>query len=220
MIFGAAALGSMSQRRSDSTLELALAAGVNHYDTAASYGESELRMAPFLSDQRKNIFLATKTGERKGPAARAELELSPHRYGAPRGTTVWMGSGCGPTSGTDSSAFMTASGHGTSSPAENSAWNIRCPTRDRTVLLSRGWDERDSLRGEVNGGGLPSCVLDGTGHGAAVVGVPVRRVFAAGGRQRRADHLFELVEGRCHWPWRLSGQPRPQRVVLAGMGAG
>ena len=71
----------MSQRRSDSTLELALAAGVNHYDTAASYGESELRMAPFLSDQRKNIFLATKTGERKGPAARAELELSLTRLG-------------------------------------------------------------------------------------------------------------------------------------------
>ena len=81
IIFGAAALGSMSQERADTTLELVGSAGVNHIDTAASYGESELRLAPWLADHRDEVFLATKTGERAGEAARAELERSLVRLG-------------------------------------------------------------------------------------------------------------------------------------------
>lgn len=76
VIFGAAALGAMSQSRADSTLAAVAEAGVNHIDTAASYGESELRLAPWLADHRSTVFLATKTGERSGSAARAELESS------------------------------------------------------------------------------------------------------------------------------------------------
>ncbi len=79
VIFGAAALGSMSQRRADETLALIAGHGVNHIDTAASYGESELRLAPWLVDHRSDVFLATKTGERTGAAARAELERSLER---------------------------------------------------------------------------------------------------------------------------------------------
>ena len=45
IIFGAAALGAMSQERADATLAVLDAAGVNHIDTAASYGDSELRIA-------------------------------------------------------------------------------------------------------------------------------------------------------------------------------
>ena len=81
VIFGAAALGSMSQERADATLALIAERGVNHIDTAASYGESELRLRPWLSVHREDVFLATKTGERAGSAARAELERSLERLG-------------------------------------------------------------------------------------------------------------------------------------------
>lgn len=81
VIFGAAALGAMSQARADQTLETVREFGVNHLDTAASYGESELRLAPFLADHRDEVFLASKTGERTGARARRELERSLDRLG-------------------------------------------------------------------------------------------------------------------------------------------
>ena len=80
-IFGAAALGSMGQERADRLLPLLLSHGVNHLDTAASYGDSELRLAPWLAAHPGEFFLATKTGERTGDAARAELERSLVRLG-------------------------------------------------------------------------------------------------------------------------------------------
>ncbi len=81
VIFGAAAFMFMAQDRADATLESIERAGVNHIDTAASYGDSELRLAPWLADHRDDVFLATKTGERAGDAARAELERSLERMG-------------------------------------------------------------------------------------------------------------------------------------------
>ncbi len=81
VIFGAAALGGMSQDRADATLAAVRAAGVNHIDTARSYGESELRLAPWLAEHRREVFLATKTGERTGDGARRELEESLERMG-------------------------------------------------------------------------------------------------------------------------------------------
>ena len=81
VIFGAAALGRMSQARSDELLATAREFGVNHIDTAISYGESELRLAPFLRDHRGEVFLATKTGDRTGALARASLERSLQRLG-------------------------------------------------------------------------------------------------------------------------------------------
>ena len=84
VIFGAAALGSMSQQRALATLEIARAAGVNHYDTAHSYGHAEDVMKPWLAEHRPGIFLATKTGERTGAAARAGLEDSLRRMGVDR----------------------------------------------------------------------------------------------------------------------------------------
>jgi aryl-alcohol dehydrogenase-like predicted oxidoreductase len=79
VIFGAAALGGMRQERADEVLAQLLAAGVNHLDTAASYGDSELRIGPWMAEHRSRFFLATKTGERRGDAARAELERSLQR---------------------------------------------------------------------------------------------------------------------------------------------
>jgi aryl-alcohol dehydrogenase-like predicted oxidoreductase len=79
IIFGAAALGSMSQERADRLLALLLDHGVNHIDTAAGYGDSELRIAPWMPEHRDRFFLATKTGQRTGDGARAELERSLER---------------------------------------------------------------------------------------------------------------------------------------------
>lgn len=84
VIFGAAALGSMRQERADDVLPLLLEHGINHLDTAASYGDSELRLAPWLAAHPGEFFLATKTGERSGDAARAELERSLSRLGVDR----------------------------------------------------------------------------------------------------------------------------------------
>lgn len=81
VIFGAAALGAMSPERADATVRLAFERGVNHLDTAASYGRSEVLLAPFLAQHRSQVFLATKTGERTASGARRELEQSLERMG-------------------------------------------------------------------------------------------------------------------------------------------
>jgi aryl-alcohol dehydrogenase-like predicted oxidoreductase len=81
LIFGAAALGRVTQDKADAILDEAWAAGINHLDTAAGYGDSELRLAPFLAAHRSDVFLATKTGERAGEGARQELERSLTRLG-------------------------------------------------------------------------------------------------------------------------------------------
>jgi aryl-alcohol dehydrogenase-like predicted oxidoreductase len=79
VIFGAAALASMSQERADELLDLLLGSGVNHVDVAASYGDAELRVGAWMAGHRDRFFLATKTGERTADAARAELERSLER---------------------------------------------------------------------------------------------------------------------------------------------
>jgi aryl-alcohol dehydrogenase-like predicted oxidoreductase len=80
-IFGAAALGSLTQAEADPTLELLLEHGINHIDTAASYGDSELRLAPWLAQHRDRFFLATKTGQRDRAGAREEIHRSLERLG-------------------------------------------------------------------------------------------------------------------------------------------
>ena len=75
-LFGAAALGSVSQDEADRTLELILQHGINHIDTAASYGEAELRIGPWMPRYRDQFFLATKTGDRTYQAARDSIHRS------------------------------------------------------------------------------------------------------------------------------------------------
>jgi aryl-alcohol dehydrogenase-like predicted oxidoreductase len=79
MIFGAAALGAVTQDDADRTMELLLRHGVNHIDTAASYGESELRLGPWLERQGGDFFLATKTGERTFQPAYDQIRRSLER---------------------------------------------------------------------------------------------------------------------------------------------
>ena len=79
VIFGAAALSQVSQADADRTLELVERHGINHIDTAASYGDAELRLGPWLERHRAEVFLATKTGERTAAAARDEIRRSLER---------------------------------------------------------------------------------------------------------------------------------------------
>lgn len=75
-IFGAAALGRVSQAEADRTLEALLEYGINHIDTAASYGDAELRIGPWMKKHRQDFFLATKTEQRTFQGAWNELHRS------------------------------------------------------------------------------------------------------------------------------------------------
>ena len=78
-IFGAAALGAMRQERADQVLETLLEYGVNHIDVAASYGDAELRIGPWMKEHRDTFFLASKTGERTASGARESIHRSLER---------------------------------------------------------------------------------------------------------------------------------------------
>lgn len=93
VIFGAAALAGMKQERADQTLDLLPRYGINHIDVAASYGDAELRLAPFLARlgrERSGWFIATKTGERTAAGAAAELRRSLERLGVDRVDLIQM----------------------------------------------------------------------------------------------------------------------------------
>ena len=81
VIFGAAALARVNQSVADRTLDLLLEHGINHIDVAASYGDAELRVQPWLEREPGRFFLATKTGARRAAPAREELQRSLERLG-------------------------------------------------------------------------------------------------------------------------------------------
>jgi aryl-alcohol dehydrogenase-like predicted oxidoreductase len=76
LIFGGAALSEVSEEEADRAISLALGAGVNHFDTAADYGDSELHYGRWMPEIRDGIFLSTKTGERDRDVARRQIESS------------------------------------------------------------------------------------------------------------------------------------------------
>jgi aryl-alcohol dehydrogenase-like predicted oxidoreductase len=78
-LFGAAALARASQDDADRALEVLLRYGVNHIDTAARYGDSEVRIGPWMARHRRDFFLATKTGSRGAREAREDLHRSLER---------------------------------------------------------------------------------------------------------------------------------------------
>jgi len=75
-IFGGYALAYVSQEVADQTLELLLEYGVNHIDTAPSYGSSERRIGPWMEQHRDRLFLATKTDQRLYDQARRQIRRS------------------------------------------------------------------------------------------------------------------------------------------------
>src|ERR687884_1975851 len=81
IIFGAAALSRVSQDVADQALDVLLEHNINHIDVAASYGDAELRVAPWLKRYPGKFFIATKTGKRRANEAREELRRSLDRLG-------------------------------------------------------------------------------------------------------------------------------------------
>jgi aryl-alcohol dehydrogenase-like predicted oxidoreductase len=79
IVFGAAALSEVSQEEADQTLELIRSHGINHIDTAASYGAAEDRLGPHIEQHRDDYFLATKTGDRTRDEAYASIQRSLER---------------------------------------------------------------------------------------------------------------------------------------------
>ena len=88
IVFGAAALFRVDQAAADRVLEQLLEAGVNHIDVAASYGDAELRVAPWLKDHQ--FFLATKTGKRTYAEAKEEIHRSLERLGVDRVDSIQL----------------------------------------------------------------------------------------------------------------------------------
>jgi aryl-alcohol dehydrogenase-like predicted oxidoreductase len=76
LIYGGAALSDVSQAEADRSIEAALGAGINHFDTAEDYGDSELRLGPWMPRIRDRIFLATKTGDRTAAGAYESIRRS------------------------------------------------------------------------------------------------------------------------------------------------
>jgi aryl-alcohol dehydrogenase-like predicted oxidoreductase len=89
-IFGAAALGAVTKRDADRTVDVLLAHGVNHIDVAASYGDAELRIATWLRRNPETFFVATKTGKRTYREAREEIRRSLDRLGVDRVDSIQL----------------------------------------------------------------------------------------------------------------------------------
>jgi aryl-alcohol dehydrogenase-like predicted oxidoreductase len=79
LIFGGAALGEATEEAADAAMRQALDAGVDHFDTAADYGDSELHYGRWMPELRDRIFLSTKTGDRERDGARRSIERSLER---------------------------------------------------------------------------------------------------------------------------------------------
>lgn len=78
-LFGAFAVGFIPQVEADRVLDLLLSYGINHIDTAHSYGDAELRLGPWMKRHRQDFFLATKTEQRTYRGAWDELQQSLER---------------------------------------------------------------------------------------------------------------------------------------------
>ncbi len=79
LIYGAASLWEVTPDVAEASVTAALDAGVNHIDTAASYGVSEERLGGFMPAIRDRVFLASKTNERDAEAAWASINRSLER---------------------------------------------------------------------------------------------------------------------------------------------
>lgn len=79
VIFGAACLWPLDQEAADGVLQELLAAGINHIDVAAKYGDAELRVGPWMQKHRDDFFLATKTDRRGYEGAWAHIRASLER---------------------------------------------------------------------------------------------------------------------------------------------
>jgi aryl-alcohol dehydrogenase-like predicted oxidoreductase len=79
LLYGGAALAAVDQETADRSVQLALDASVNHFDVAASYGDAELRLGPWMPRIRHRVFLATKTERRDRDGAWTQINRSLER---------------------------------------------------------------------------------------------------------------------------------------------
>src|SRR6266571_3935415 len=89
IVFGAASLSRVTQDDADRTLEVLLEHGINHIDVAASYGDAELRVAPWLKRYPDRFFVATKTEDRHADGAREQLHRAHDRLRVDR-VDLWQ----------------------------------------------------------------------------------------------------------------------------------
>lgn len=76
VIFGSVCLSQAAQDAADEVLEILLEYGINHIDTAPSYGDAELRVGRWMKQYREQFFLATKTDKRTYQDAREQFQRS------------------------------------------------------------------------------------------------------------------------------------------------
>jgi len=79
--FGGAAIGKVTQDVADAAIQDARDHGVNHFDVAPTYGDAELRLAPWMPKIRSEIFLGCKTTERTRDGAKRSIHASLERLG-------------------------------------------------------------------------------------------------------------------------------------------
>ena len=84
VLFGAAALGDVTQEQADQTMELVLSYGINHIDTARSYGDAELRLGPWMETRPRHVL-----------PGHQDRRADPRGGDAGRSVSHW--SDCGPT---------------------------------------------------------------------------------------------------------------------------
>jgi len=75
-LFGAAAFWDVTEDEVACTMDTLMEFGINHIDTAASYGKSEVRLGPWLKHHRKQFFLATKTEKRTYQESWEQIQTS------------------------------------------------------------------------------------------------------------------------------------------------
>ena len=79
LLLGAAAFADVTQEEADRSIDLALSYGINHVDTAASYGDAELRIGDWIGRHGRPFFLATKTEDREYDSAAESIRRSLER---------------------------------------------------------------------------------------------------------------------------------------------
>ncbi len=79
LVYGGAALADVPDEVADRSIALALQAGINHFDTAAAYGDSELHLGRWMDRIRDRVFVATKTGDRTARGAYDDIRRSLER---------------------------------------------------------------------------------------------------------------------------------------------
>jgi len=78
-IFGSVCLSRAGQDAADEVLDMLLEYGINHIDTAPSYGDAELRVGSWMKRYREQFFLATKTDKLTYHDAREQFQRSLER---------------------------------------------------------------------------------------------------------------------------------------------